>query len=427
MIPSFFKKFSFSLILFIFLILVFVHCLTFVLINVRDSYTSSLNAVEPFLSSPPLPSILKTGINFKLAQGSLPSKAVTFLPPRLLLPSAGLLDFSKYQELSQADPRESVLPAHLKTLLSTEGDKLSSGFNSHYKQHNLKVSAQSKYFLEIDQALSSLNDNLAFTRPVKPRGKLIISPKCPRYCFPVSWPFYFRDDFGDPRGGHRVHLGIDIFAEEGTEVYAVTDGVIQQLTTWTRAGNTLLLRGKDGKGYIYMHLQGYAAGIREGQVVRKGELLAYVGHTGTQNSAPHLHFQVHVDQSFSKNCALNPYEALVSLCQGRGVTDLGHPKPHFSQARELHPKIFSSEPARSAYLLVVQKPISIKSTLIEYRDAESAFPRELGPARPVPGATWKVPRAKFLVPEDKAKTPVSASRGTRTWPQRKASAKFLYP
>ena len=138
----------------------------------------------------------------------------------------------------------------------------------------------------------------------------------------MAGPFSFRDTWGESRSGGRIHRAVDIFAPEGSEVYAITTGVIDTLATIKEAGITLFLRGQDGKGYGYMHLQGYAAGLVEGKVVRTGELIGYVGRTGTQTSAAHLHLQVYADHRLCKDELLNPYGFLVQLCHGIGVTDL---------------------------------------------------------------------------------------------------------
>jgi len=161
---------------------------------------------------------------------------------------------------------------------------------------------------------------------VKPGSDPLTESNQLSYCFPVAPPFSFRDSWGDCRSRGRYHHAADIFAWEGTPVYAMTTGVIHQLAIWPEAGISLLLRGQDGYGYGYMHLQGYAEGIVEGKTVKKGELIAYVGRTGIQQSAAHLHLQVYRDHRFARDEFLNPYGLLVQLSNGQGVTDLGHPR-----------------------------------------------------------------------------------------------------
>jgi hypothetical protein len=166
---------------------------------------------------------------------------------------------------------------------------------------------------------------LAYPQAVLPGPDFLADSNPLSYCFPVAPPYSFRDTWGDWRSGGRFHHAVDIVACDGTPVYAITSGVIHTLATWDGAGISLILRGQDGRGYGYMHLQGYAQGIVEGKPVNKGELIAYVGHTGIKRDAAHLHLQVYADGSFDRNNLVNPYGLLVQLSQGKGVSDWSPP------------------------------------------------------------------------------------------------------
>ncbi len=155
---------------------------------------------------------------------------------------------------------------------------------------------------------------------------------------------------------------MDIFAPEGTELYAITAGVIQSLPTSSTGGIMLMLQGNDGRGYGYMHLLGYADGIVVGKEVKAGELIGYVGRTGTQNSPAHLDIQVYPDHQFSHETLVDPYSFLVQLCRGIGVSDLNQPRvpsqPDASQLKIARPvqSMLNNRKNKIKWIQVYQRP-----------------------------------------------------------------------
>ena len=102
------------------------------------------------------------------------------------------------------------------------------------------------------------------------------------------------DTFGQARGTERKHEAMDILAPKGTKVFAVADGKIVKLFNSKPGGLTVYQFDPSEKySYYYAHLDRYAEGLKEGQQVRQGDLLGYVGTTGNADTRePHLHFAV---------------------------------------------------------------------------------------------------------------------------------------
>jgi peptidoglycan LD-endopeptidase LytH len=99
--------------------------------------------------------------------------------------------------------------------------------------------------------------------------------------------------FADARGG-RVHEAIDILAPHHTPVKAVEGGTIARLF-FSKAGGITVYQFDPTERfcYYYAHLDRYADGLAEGQQVRKGQLLGYVGTSGNApKNTPHLHFAI---------------------------------------------------------------------------------------------------------------------------------------
>ncbi|MET0654765.1 MAG: M23 family metallopeptidase [Pseudoxanthomonas sp.] len=124
------------------------------------------------------------------------------------------------------------------------------------------------------------------------------------------------DTFTDARSQGRSHDAIDIMAPAGTPVLAVADGHIEKLFTSERGGLTIYQFEPSGRlAYYYAHLQSYADGIAEGQQVRRGQVIGYVGSTGNANpAAPHLHFAIFLlgpERNWWQGQAINPYPILM--------------------------------------------------------------------------------------------------------------------
>lgn len=118
--------------------------------------------------------------------------------------------------------------------------------------------------------------------------------------FPIPrWNNYsYRSTWGDTRGwgGIRIHEGTDIFASYGSTVRSVSYGYIEILG-WNKFGGWRIgVRGTNNIYYYYAHLTGYKKGLKQGDIVKPGDVIGYVGSSGygppgTQGKfPPHLHF-----------------------------------------------------------------------------------------------------------------------------------------
>lgn len=124
------------------------------------------------------------------------------------------------------------------------------------------------------------------------------------------------DTFNERRGGgSRAHEALDILAPRGTPVLAATDGRLLKLFT-SVPGGLMVYEGDSTDRFILMygHLDRYAAGMRNGQALRRGQVIGYVGTTGDAPAdTPHLHFAIargHPSIQWWRGTPVNPYPLL---------------------------------------------------------------------------------------------------------------------
>jgi Peptidase family M23 len=139
--------------------------------------------------------------------------------------------------------------------------------------------------------------------------------------FPVVGNAPFTNDWHDPRPG-GLHEGNDLMSVRHQPAVAFERGRVEK---WPGSGGCMLvLHGSSGMDYWYIHLNNdlgatndndggcrngvsFAPGLRNGEFVRRGELVGYVGDSGDANGIqPHLHFEIHTPSGRR----INPYNYL---------------------------------------------------------------------------------------------------------------------
>lgn len=88
----------------------------------------------------------------------------------------------------------------------------------------------------------------------------------------------------------KMHTGIDFAAPIGTPIYATADGKIEEVSVkFSGYGKMVVIDHGFGYKTRYAHMHEFA--VRQGQNIKRGELIGYVGDTGL-STAPHLHYEV---------------------------------------------------------------------------------------------------------------------------------------
>jgi murein DD-endopeptidase MepM/ murein hydrolase activator NlpD len=88
----------------------------------------------------------------------------------------------------------------------------------------------------------------------------------------------------------KFHYGIDFTAPTGTDIYVTGDGIVEKIESSQRGyGNSIIVDHGYGLKTIYGHLNGFH--VKQGQKVKRGDIIGYVGNTGL-STAPHLHYEV---------------------------------------------------------------------------------------------------------------------------------------
>jgi murein DD-endopeptidase MepM/ murein hydrolase activator NlpD len=121
----------------------------------------------------------------------------------------------------------------------------------------------------------------------------------------------------------KFHEGMDFTAPTGTEVYASGDGVVEEVKSSLRSyGKRVVIDHGFGYKTRYAHLNKF--NVREGQKVKRGDVIGYVGNSGL-STAPHLHYEVEKNGEkvnpvhyYFNDLTAKQYEKMISISRNSG-------------------------------------------------------------------------------------------------------------
>lgn len=187
------------------------------------------------------------------------------------------------------------------------------------------ISMISKHGLQIDHLRIGLWDYYQNTRSVKridqfasiykTYGKLDLH----EYAFPlpIRAEYSYRSTWGASRGwgGFRTHEGTDLFARYGVPVRSTCYGIIE-IKGWNPYGGWRIgIRDLNNVYHYYAHLSSFEKSVKEGDMVKPGQTIGWVGSSGygkpgtSGKFPPHLHYGLYRDSGLSE-WSFDPYNYL---------------------------------------------------------------------------------------------------------------------
>lgn len=137
------------------------------------------------------------------------------------------------------------------------------------------------------------------------------------FILPLGGVYSYRSTWGAARnyGGYRIHEGTDLFAHHGMPVRSAAYGIIEEMG-WNRYGGWRIgIRDLNNVYHYYAHLSGFNKKLKEGDMVKPGDVVGWVGSSGygkpgTQGKfPPHLHYGLYRDNGLTE-WSFDPYPYL---------------------------------------------------------------------------------------------------------------------
>ena len=133
------------------------------------------------------------------------------------------------------------------------------------------------------------NTNVFFSEEGKSVRRSLL--RTPVNLIRVSSHFGHRSD--PVHGYSAMHMGVDFAAAIGTPFHAAGDGIVTEIGWRSGYGNCIQIKHSPTLSTFYAHAKNFAANLKQGSIVKQGQVIAYVGRTGKTTGA-HLHYEVKI-------------------------------------------------------------------------------------------------------------------------------------
>ena len=166
----------------------------------------------------------------------------------------------------------------------------------------------------LDKKLKNTDFTMAFY--IREDMKTFPVSEIERICYEDSWMN------GRSYGGKRGHEGCDLIDKKNKrgeiKILSVCDGVVEKMGWLEFGGYRIGIRSEHNIYFYYAHMDRYRSNLKVGQIVKKGEVLGWMGDSGygtegTNGKFPvHLHFGIYITDG-EQEYSVNPYPYLISM------------------------------------------------------------------------------------------------------------------
>lgn len=197
-------------------------------------------------------------------------------------------DNQVYRAIFEANPipdsaraKQIELNAEIKLVQRLSDDQLIIGMIEQLNVLSARVKVQNKSYEQIDDMIKNKEKLLSAIPAIQPVSNKNLTRVASGFGYRID-PVYKVTKF---------HAGLDFTAPQGTPIYATADGTVKVSGNLQNGfGNHIIINHGYGYESLYGHM--YRIKARQGQSVKRGEVIGWVGNTG-KSTGPHCHYEVH--------------------------------------------------------------------------------------------------------------------------------------